>query len=39
MEHKKTLQRENLNGEINDLQLNSKNKNIWDLDRGINEFK
>jgi len=39
MENKKTLQRENLNGEINYLQLNSKNKDIWDLYRGIHEFK
>jgi hypothetical protein len=28
-----------LKGRINDLAMNSKNKNITDLYRGINEFK
>jgi hypothetical protein len=42
MENKDTFQEQNeriFNGEINDLQIHSKNKNIWNLYRGINEFK
>jgi hypothetical protein len=31
--------REYLKGKINELETNSKNKNIRDLYRGINEFK
>jgi hypothetical protein len=31
--------REYLKGKITDIELNSKNKNIRDLYRGINEFK
>jgi hypothetical protein len=31
--------REHLKGKINELETNSKNKNIGDLYRGINKFK
>jgi hypothetical protein len=31
--------REYLKGKINELETNNKNKNITDLNRGINEFK
>jgi hypothetical protein len=35
----RTKKREYLNNKINELETNSKNKNIRDLYRGINEFK
>jgi hypothetical protein len=37
--HFKNKKREYLNDKINELAMNSKNKNIRDLYRGINEFK
>jgi hypothetical protein len=33
------IKREYLKGKINELEMNSKNKNIIDLYRGINELK
>jgi hypothetical protein len=36
--HFRNKKRENLKGKINELATNSKNKNIRDLYRGINEF-
>jgi hypothetical protein len=37
--HSGNKKREHLKGKINELAMNSKNKNIRDLYRGINEFK
>jgi hypothetical protein len=37
--HFRNKRREYLKGKINELEKNSKNKNIRDLYRGINEFK
>jgi hypothetical protein len=37
--HFKNKKREHLKGKINELETNSKNKNIRHLYRGINEFK
>jgi hypothetical protein len=37
--HFRNKKREYLKGKINELATNSKNKNIGDLYRGINEFK
>jgi hypothetical protein len=37
--HIRNKKREYLKGEINELESNSKNKNIRDLYRGINEFR
>jgi hypothetical protein len=37
--HFRNKKREYLKGKINELPTNSKNKNIRDLYRGINEFK
>jgi hypothetical protein len=37
--HFRNKKREYLKGKINELATNSKNKNIRDLCRGINEFK
>jgi hypothetical protein len=37
--HFRNKKREYLKGKINELETNSKNKNIRDLYRGINEFK
>jgi hypothetical protein len=37
--HFRNKKREYLKGKINELAMNSKNKNIRDLGRGINEFK
>jgi hypothetical protein len=37
--HFRNKKREYLKDKINDLESNSKNKNITDLCRGINEFK
>jgi hypothetical protein len=37
--HFRKEKREYLKGRINELESNSKNKNIRDLYRGINEFK
>jgi hypothetical protein len=37
--HFKNKKREYLKGKISELPTNSKNKNIRDLSRGINEFK
>jgi hypothetical protein len=37
--HFRNKKREYLKGKINELATNSKNKNIRDLYRGINEFK
>jgi hypothetical protein len=39
MDSKKSTIREYLKEKINELETNSKNKNIRDLCRGINEFK
>jgi hypothetical protein len=37
--HFRNKTREYLKGKINELEMNSKNKNFRDLYRGINEFK
>jgi hypothetical protein len=37
--HFRNKKREYLKGKINELEMNSKNKNIGDMYRGINEFK
>jgi hypothetical protein len=37
--HFRNIEREYLKGNVNELTTNSKNKNIRDLYRGINEFK
>lgn len=36
---KQKKKREYLKGKVNELQTNTKNKNIRDLQRGINDFK